>query len=207
MAQTDKIDLFKEHKADYTASAKTAAIIEPAAGTYLATDGAGAPESEQFQARIGAMYSVAYTVKMASKFAGQDYKVAPLEGVWWHAGDELDFSTVPREQWQWKLLIRTPPFITETELAAAREKLHATGKGLYGDEVVLETLDEGPCVQMLHVGPYAEEARTIEAMAAFAEGEGLSLHGRHHEIYLSDPRRTAPERLKTLLRHPVRRDA
>ena len=206
MAKTDKLDLFKEHKADYAASKKTAAIVEPSVGTYLASEGRGAPEDDEFQTRIGAMYAMAYTVKMTSKFAGRDYKVAPLEAIWWHEGNELDFSKVPRGRWRWKLLIRTPEFITEGKLQAARQALDAKGKGLFVDQVALESLDEGPCVQMLHVGPYDQEAVTIEAMAAFAEGEGLALHGRHHEIYLSDPRRTAPQRLKTILRHPVRRD-
>jgi len=206
MAKTDKLDLFREHKADYAASRKAPAIVEPAAGTYLAINGAGAPDGDEFQTRIGAMYAMAYTIKMTSKFAGRDYKVAPLEALWWHEGSEPDFSKVPRDQWRWKMLIRTPQFITEENTQAAREALEAKGKGPLTNEVALEGLDEGPCVQMLHVGPYNREAVTIEAMATLAANEGLSFHGRHHEVYISDPRRTAPERLKTILRHPVRRD-
>lgn len=206
MAKIDKLDLFKKHKADYAASKKTAAIVEPAAGMYLAIEGAGSPDGDEFQARVGAMYAMAYTIKMTSKFAGRDYKVAPLEAQWWHEGSEPDFSKVPRDQWRWKLLIRTPQFITEEDHHAARAALEAKGKGPLTNQVSLESLDEGPCVQMLHVGPYDQEAVTIEAMATFAANEGLSFHGHHHEIYLSDPRRAAPERLKTILRHPVRRD-
>lgn len=203
MAKTDKLDLFKQHKDDYKASAKAPAIVAPAAGTYLALAGRGEPGGDEFQARVGAMYAMAFTVKMTSKFvAGRDYKVAPLEALWWHDGDE-EFSQVPPESWCWKLLIRTPEFIGEENLCDARAGLEAKGKGQFVSEVALEVLDEGPCVQMLHVGPYDREQITIDEMITFAATKGLILHDLHHEIYLSDPRRTAPERLKTILRHPV----
>ena len=206
MAKTDKLDLFKENKGDYKASAKAAAIVEPAAAKYLAVTGTGEPGGEDFQAKIGAMYAMAFTVKMTSKFAGRDYKVATLEALWWHGDGEPDFMDAPRDRWCWKLLIRTPDFITEEKLQDARAALKAKGKGELADQVALETLDEGPSVQMLHVGPYDQEQATIEQMAALAADKGFSLHGLHHEIYISDPRRVPPERLKTILRYPVRPD-
>jgi len=111
---------------------------------------------------------------------------------------------VPRKEWKWKLLVRVPDFVSEQDLAGALADLHAKRKSGPIDEVHLETLHEGPGVQMLHVGPYADETRTLDQMEAFAEAQGLRFHGAHHEIYLSDPRRVAPERMKTILRHPVR---
>ena len=158
-------------------------------------------------AKVGAMYGSAFTVKMTSKFAGRDYKVNQLEGLWWvaGAGEGRNFLHVPRDQWCWTLLIRTPDFITSADLDAARAALLAKGKGPETQEVRLEPLAEGLCVQMLHVGPYQDESRTIEALEAFAAEQGLVFHGRHHEVYLSDPRRVPPERLRTILRHPVRK--
>ncbi len=102
-------------------------------------------------------------------------------------------------------MIRTPPFVKQKELDDAARKLIEKGKAPGADQVKLESITEGPCVQMLHVGPYEEEGRSIGVMNAFAEQQGLALHGRHHEIYLSDPRRIAPEKLKTILRLPVRK--
>jgi hypothetical protein len=102
-------------------------------------------------------------------------------------------------------MIRTPPIVTQQELAEAVAKLLQKGKAPGADQVKLESIPEGRCVQMLHVGPYDQESRTIAAMKAFAEQQGLAFHGRHHEIYLSDPRRIAPEKLRTILRIPVKK--
>jgi hypothetical protein len=177
-----KVDLYALHKADYIAP-KTPRLVKIAKAQYLAIDGAGAPGGEEFQESIGALYKVAYPLKFASKAAGQDYVVCKLEGLWW--------DIQPPNIWNWKLLIRTPDFITKSQVPKGKVKL--------------ETLTEGQCVQMLHVGPYDQVCRTTEIMRAFAEGEGLAFHGKHHEIYLSDPRRVAPEKLKTIVRVPVRK--
>jgi hypothetical protein len=110
----------------------------------------------------------------------------------------------PRDQWNWQLLIRTPDFIATTEISDAISTLLDRGKPARVRDVGLVTIEEGSCVQMLHVGPYTEEWRSLELMHALAEGEGREVHGRHHEIYLSDPRRVAPAKLRTILRLPVR---
>jgi len=203
MAKAEKLDLYKKHKADYAAG-KRPALVTVGQGQYLAISGEGAPGGEAFTAAVGVLYGAAFTLKMASKSAGRDYKVCPLEALWWADDDSADLDRVPRDAWRWKLLIRTPSFIGPDDLDSARRALLTKGKGPEVTRVELEALEEGPCVQMLHVGPYAEEARTIEAMSSFARDRGLFLHGRHHEIYLSDPRRVPPERLRTILRHPVR---
>jgi hypothetical protein len=172
---------------------------------YLAIEGRGAPGGPEFQAAIGALYGMAYTVKMTRKFEGKrDYVVGKLEAQWWADGGD-DFSREPKELWRWKLLIRTPEFVKAAELRRAAATLLKRGKGEAVDLVALETIQEGECVQMLHVGPYEREGETVAAMQAFAESKGRAFGGRHHEIYLSDPRRVAPAKLKTILRVPVTR--
>jgi hypothetical protein len=147
---------------------------------------------------------MAFTIKMTRKFAGQqDYAVCKLEGQWW---SELaaDFARLPKDQWLWKLLIRTPDFIKDDDLRQAVAVLLKRGKGEDVKRVRLESLVEGRCVQMLHVGPYEKEGETVAVMKAFAEKQQLGFAGKHHEIYLSDPRRVPPKRLKTIVRQPVR---
>jgi hypothetical protein len=180
-------------------------MVELKPATYLAISGKGAPGGEAFTASIGALYGMAFTIKMTRKFAGkQDYAVCKLEGQWGSAA-EPNFAKLPPAQWLWTLLIRTPEFIKEEDLRQAVAVLLKRGKGEDVKRVRLESLTEGPCVQMLHVGPYDKEPETIAVMRAFAEKQQFQLSGRHHEIYLSDPRRVPPERLKTILRVPVRR--
>jgi len=205
MAATDKIDLYKQHKDQYVTPKKPVLVTMDEA-TYLTISGRGAPGGPEFTERIGALYGAAFTIKMTRKFAGrQDYAVSKLEAQWWLDGESCDFAHASKDQWNWRLMIRTPPFVKQKDLDDAARKLIEKGKALCADQVKLESLTEGPCVQMLHVGPYEEERRSIGAMSAFAEQQGLTFHGRHHEIYLSDPRRIAPEKLKTILRLPVRK--
>jgi hypothetical protein len=143
---------------------------------------------------------------MTKKLAGKgDYAVSKLEAQYRCEGVEGDFSSTPKEEWRWKLLIRTPDFITGRDLHEAVAALDKRGKKGLAEEVRMETIDEGRCVQMLHMGPYEREKETIDQMIAFAAAGGYSAHGRHHEIYLSDPRRVPPERLKTILRFPVQK--
>jgi hypothetical protein len=203
MKSQPKIDLYKQHRNEYAAKPKPALLeIKPA--TYLAIEGQGKPGGEAFTASIGALYGMAFTIKMTRKFAGrQDYTVCKLEGQWWHDSTS-DLAKAPPAQWRWNLLIRTPEFVTAKDLRSAVAVLEKRGKGRGTDRVRLERLTEGLCVQMLHVGPYDKEGETIAVMKRFAEQQGLNFHGRHHEIYLSDPRRVPPERLKTILRQPVK---
>lgn len=204
MKTEEKIDLYKLHKAEYAAAKKPALVdIKPA--SYLGIIGQGEPGGTAFTEKIGALYGVAFTIKMTRKFAGQgDYAVSNLEGLWWAGECGGDFARTPKEQWNWKLLIRTPEFVGKEDLAKAVAALVKKGRGAHAEEVTVETLKEGQCVQMLHVGPYDKAGETIAIMQKFVEEKGLEFHGRHHEIYLSDPRRVAPEKLKTILREPVR---
>jgi hypothetical protein len=199
----DKLDLYKVHKSEYAAPKKPA-IVETQPARYMVVCGEGAPGGPIFEEKVGALYGMAYTAKFQSKQAGRDYTVCKLEGLWWTAaGGPFGASTSPADL-QWKLLIRVPDFITETQLAEARRSLREKGKEGDFDGVTLETVDEGRCIQMLHVGPYENEHETIDTMMSFAAEQGVEPHGRHHEIYLSDPRRVPPEKLRTIIRHPVR---
>lgn len=205
MSKMDKIDLFKENKAEYV-QPKKPALIETKPAVYLAVDGQGAPGGKEFEDRIGALYSMAFTIKMTRKFEGKgDYAVCKLEMLYWLKNDKKDFANTPKEEWCWKMMIRTPDFIARADLDRAVAALEGRGKKTPAvDDVRLMTLDEGRCVQMLHVGPYDEEERTIREMLAFIKEQGLEHAGRHHEIYISDPRRVPPERLKTIVRLPVK---
>jgi hypothetical protein len=203
MPKTEKIDLYKLHKAEYV-TPKEPVLVEVKPARYLTIVGQGEPGGELFQAKLGALYAVAFTLKMTKKFAGQDYRVGHLEGLWWVGSKKQCLFEQPPSAWKWKLIIRVPDFITERDLQQTVQKLKAKGKAPEAGEVRLETIQEGRCVQALHVGPYAKENETVARMMAFAEQQGLSSHGLHHEIYLSDPRRVPAERLRTILRHPVR---
>jgi len=205
MTSINKIDLYKLHKEEYVA-AKSPVLVTIGEATYLTICGRGAPGGPEFTDKIGALYGAAFTIKMTRKFAGlQDYVVGKLEAQWGLDGLDQDFANAPKDQWNWRLMIRTPSLVGPPELKEAAEKLVKKGKAPCADQVKLETITEGLCVQMLHIGPYEQTARSIAAMKAFAEQQGLISHGRHHEIYLSDPRRVPPEELKTILRCPVRK--
>jgi hypothetical protein len=189
-----KLDLYAEHRDEYVAP-REPALVDVGPARYLAIAGYGRPGGPEFTAAVGALYTLSFTIKMASKAAGSDYAVSKLEGLWWKDGSSVE--------WTWQLLIRVPEFITRKHLTEAVTRLLEREKDEMVSHVTLETLDEGKCVQMLHVGPYSAEQPTIARMRAFAKQQGLSFSGRHHEIYLSDPRRVEVERLRTILRQPV----
>jgi hypothetical protein len=198
-----KLDLYKEHAADYR-SPRQPVLLDIASARYLAIDGQGEPGSDEFTERLGALYAAAFTIKMASKFGGRDYAVSKLEGLWWGPNAKVHLLDSPRREWRWTLMIRTPDFISAKELANAVDGLLRKGKTTLLGKVRIEQLEEGRCVQMLHVGPYEAERETIDQMLRHAAVHGLVPRGKHHEIYLSDPRRVAPARLRTILRQALR---
>jgi hypothetical protein len=202
-----KVDLRKQYALLYKASAKEPAVVQVPRLAFLMANGQGDPQAEEFQQAVGALYGLSYTLKFGlKKRGGPDFTVMALEGLWWADGacPGEAFIKDLRDQWKWTLLILQPDFIGQTDVEAAREELRAKGKGSAAlDRTRLESFEEGPCVQVMHIGPYATEAGTIERLHAFAREKGYALRGKHHEIYLGDPRRSAPEKLKTILRHPV----
>ncbi|MCW4051111.1 MAG: GyrI-like domain-containing protein [Candidatus Bathyarchaeota archaeon] len=198
-----KIDLRKELKQYYSAKRKPGLIDVPP-GKFLSIIGKGAPDGEEYQAAIQALYGLSYTLKFKSKAEGTDYTVMGLEGLWW-----WDYPTITslndaplREEWNWKAMIRQPDFITEKMLEEISPEVKEK-RGPTVDRVVLEVLHEGLCAQVMHVGPYSEEGPTGELLHRFIVEQGYRMRGRHHEIYLSDPRRSKPENIKTILRQPV----
>jgi hypothetical protein len=202
-------DLVKQLKPLYAPSAKHPSIVEVPELSFLMIDGRGDPStSEAYQQTLEALYGVAYKLKFARKKDDleSDFKVAPLEGQWWadSSAPTLGELQADRGSWNWTMMIAVPDGVTTAEVAAAveaaarRRSLPAAGR------LRLEPFEEGLAAQIMYIGPYADEAPTIERLHAFATEQGYELRGRHHEIYLSDPRRTAPERLKTVIRHPVR---
>ncbi len=194
-----KIDLFKSLKSEYAAK-PVPALIETTPGHYLSITGDGMPGGDSFSDRVGALYAVAYTTKMRYKRDHDvDYTVAKLE-CRWHGLPETREAT---EGWHWQLLIRVPEFVTAAHRDEAVAALLAKKKPPTVNDVALESLHEGRCVQMLHVGPYEDEPASFAIMTEFAEAEGLAVTGAPHEIYISDPRRVEPARLKTILRQPV----
>ena len=138
---------------------------------------------------------------MARKFAGQDYTVTKLEGLWWR--EDGKGPDGPMEGWSWQLMIRVPTFVNAREVKATIDSLIEKGKDDAVRRVELVDLREGECVQILHTGPYTQEHESIEKMRTFAAQLKRKFTGRHHEIYLSDPRRVKPEKLRTILRQPV----
>ncbi len=201
-----KIDLKNEWKAFYTASYRKPSLVEVPRLKYLMIDGEGDPDSSPaFHEAIQALFSVAYTLKMTLKMgpAKIDYPVMGLEGLWWAATGWMEKAA--RKDWRWTLMIPQPDVITAAALRETKKKVKEK-KGLAAvDGVRLESWREGQAVQMMHLGPYSEEPATIARMAQFAAENGYRIVGKHHEIYLSDPRRTNLEKLKTLLRYQVKK--
>lgn len=197
-----KLDLFKDLKKEYVQT-KCPVLVEPSMGQYLSIAGEGSPKSERFQEAVEALYSVAYTIKMSRKKAGLgDYVVCKLEAQWWVEA-EKQLCDVCMEEWNWKLLIRTPDLVTEEDLAVAKDALLSKGKVATVARVAMVSIQEKKAVQILHVGAYEDERSTIELLKEYMAEQKVVQQGYFHEIYISDPRRTAPEKLKTILRIPV----
>ena len=203
---TEKLELKKERKDLYQPSPKKPVIIDVPEMAFLMIDGAGNPNTHpDYQAAVEALYGTAYTVKFACKKAlGRDFVVMPLEGLWWGMPlNKAVLTEADKGQFQWTMMIRQPDFVTaemvrDAAAEAARKKDLPALEGLR-----FERYAEGLSVQAMHIGPYDAEGPLIARMHQFAFNEGYRLHGKHHEIYLGDPRRTALEKLKTVLRQPV----
>ena len=200
-----KLDLRNQLKHLYLPSPKQAVLVDVPPMTFACIDGRGDPNGPDFAAATGALYAFSYTIKfLVKKERAIDYPVMALEGLWsieGKAGFALgDFDR--REAWLWTLMIMQPDVAAPELWPRALEQ--AARRGTPGlERLRFERFDEGRSAQILHVGPYSAEPTTIARLHAFIHSQGLRPRGRHHEIYLGDPRRSAPEKLKTVLRHPV----
>jgi len=199
-----KVDFKREYRELYTAGREPTIIAVPELA-FLMVDGHGDPNTAaEYAGAVEALYAVAYTAKFAVKRApgGVDYGVMPLEGLWW-TPDMATFTTADKAAWDWRMMIMQPPLVTPEVFEAARASAAKKKSSQAIARVRLERFAEGAAAQVMHLGPYAAEAPTIERLHAFIAEHGYQRAGKHHEIYLSDPRRTAPERMKTILRQPI----
>ena len=202
----EKLDLKKQWKHLYEPPKDKIVTVNVPPLTYLMVDGEGNPNSSQsFQEAVEALYSLSYTLKFSLKRSPRaiDYGVMPLEGLWW-ADDPNAFYLTNKDAWKWTVMILQPEFIAQREVKAAFAEVRKKKNPAALDRVRFEALEEGPSVQILYLGPFAGEAPTIQRMHDYIHAAGKELRGKHHEIYLSDPRRTAPEKLKTIIRQPMR---
>lgn len=200
----EKLDLKKTLKHLYQASAKEVVAVDVSPMNYLMVDGAGDPNTSQaFADAVEVLFMVSYTLKfMVKKGASAiDYGVMPLEGLWW-ADDMTKFSATDKSNWKWTAMIMQPPFVTPDAVALAIAEVKAKKSPAAISRLRRDSFAEGRCAQGLHIGPFADEGPTIERLHRFIAAQGR-LTGKHHEIYLSDLRRTAPSKWKTIIRQPM----
>lgn len=205
-----KLDLTKEYKNYYSAKTKPE-LFEIGSANYLSIKGKGDPSDKLFAENIEALYSVAYTIKFSFKALDKDFVVSKLEGLWWFDEKKHKDITIaaapkliPRSEWEYRLLIRLPDFVGENDISMAMQKV-TFKKGIEkAKEVEFYIMNEGKVVQMLHVGPFDKEPESLQKISEVITSLGLKRNGLHHEIYLSDFRKTEPAKLKTILREPVK---
>ena len=200
-----KIDYKKELKHLYLPSTKQCELVEVPTMNFLMIDGAGDPNTTQaYEEAVEALYAVSYTLKFMIKKGEQavDYTVMPLEGLWW-VPNMAEFSVSRKDKWLWTALIMQPEFVSAALVDAAIVETAEKKNPAALPRLRFKPYQEGLAAQIMHIGPYADEAPTIAKLHAFIAEQGHTLRGKHHEIYLSDPRRTAPEKLKTVIRQPV----
>jgi len=204
-----KIDLKKQYKHLYLPSAKKVSLVEVPAFQFVMVDGRmeidETPEtSTAFHQAMQALYGLAYTLKFNSKLRQQnpiDYTVMSLEGLWWMESGRFDSQR--QEPWLWTMMIMQPDHIDRAMFESALAQVQEKQDNPVLDQVRFEGFEEGPAIQIMHLGPYADEPRSLARMEAFAAEMGYTYHGKHHEIYIGDPRRAKPENLRTVLRQPV----
>lgn len=195
---------YRELFRDLISPGKKPQLVDIPVMRFLMVDGEGDPNgSESFAQAVDALYGTAYGIKFGRKKAGKlpDFSLGPLEGLWW-PGDQVrpDFPG----DWKWTVMLWVPEFVSQEQVCARLDELRVKKPNPALANLRLQPLLEGKCVQVLHVGPYYSEGPTISSMLRYAEERGLHPVGRHHELYFSDPRRSKPEALKTILRQPVR---
>ena len=199
-----KIDFKKELKQFYKPSAKQVEIVDVPKMYFLVIDGEGGPGAQSFGEAIEALYGLSYTLKFMIKKGEQqvDYGVLPLEGLWW-VDDMSQFSVDDKESWKWTLLIMQPEYVTTELVERAKEQLKEKKDPVALSKIRYEAFEEGQAAQIMHIGPFSEEGPTVQKVHSFIEASQGELTGKHHEIYLSDIRKAAPEKWKTIVRQPM----
>ena len=196
-------DLKNELKECYDIKTKTCKIVQVPTIRYLMIDGFGDPnDSAVFESRVGALYSVAYKLKFSQKKSGNDFKVMPLEGLWWVENlSQLDMKK--RDNWLWTLMIAVPQSVATIDFQKVVDELKTKKKELPILQTRMADYDEGSAAQLLHIGAYADESPNIDKLHRFVEEKGTRLTGKHHEIYMTSVNKEHPEKMRTILRHPV----
>jgi hypothetical protein len=195
----------------FAPSAEQVQVVKVPKFNFVMVDGKIEPGQEpatspEFQEAMEALYGVSFTLKFMSKLRKTnpiDYTVMALEGLWWVESSEFDFNK--KEDWHWTLMMMQPKHITVKMYQESLQKLREKRDSSALPRLRFESFQEGLCIQIMHVGPYSEEPRTMGRMKAFAEEHGYMYRGKHHEIYMGDPRRAKPEKLRTILRQPVQK--
>lgn len=200
-----KIDFKRELKNLYRPTTKKIDIVEVPAMNFLMIDGMGDPnKAKEYTDAIEALYSVSYTLKfMVKNSLNIDYVVLPLEGLWW-ADDMIHFSTGNKDEWKWTAMIMQPEYVSKDKIDKALEEVKKKKDLAALPKMRFSNFIEGLSAQTMYIGPYAGEGPTIEEIHTFIKEMGHELRGKHHEIYLSDPRRSKPEKLKTIIRQPFK---
>lgn len=200
----DKIDIKKDLKNLYNPSTKEVTVVDVPVMNFLLINGEGAPTSTQYREAIEALFSVSYTLKfIVKKSKGIDYAVMPLEGLWW-TDDTTKFSTDRKDEWKWIAMIMQPKYVTVDDVNLAVEQVKKKKRPAALPKIKFESFNEGPAAQILYVGPFSAEGPTLKRIHEHIQKNGHSLSGKHHEIYLNNPATTTPEKLKTILRQPMK---
>lgn len=198
------LDIRKMYKKYYQPKPGRVEILEIPRMNFLMIDGTGNPNtSREYADSVSALYSIAYSQKFKiNKSKGIDYNLLPLEGLWWMDDMEL-FSTDKKDEWKWTMMIQQPDLITGDEINSTILELEKKKPNPVYSRIRFEPFAEGLSAQIMHIGPYSAEKPTIDLLHRSITDQGYTLRAKHHEIYLGDPRKTAPEKLKTIIRQPV----
>ncbi|MGE5680619.1 MAG: GyrI-like domain-containing protein [Bacillota bacterium] len=216
-----KIDFKKEFKELFNPPVSKVSVVDVPEMNFIMVDGKGDPNnSELFNDAVESLYSVAYSVKFSLKRqyskaslseasvtedkAFPDYTVPPLEGLWWCGDNTGQFNIDDKETWKWTLMIMQPDFITPADIDSAVRNVSGKKKLESLRSIRFEKYKEGRTAQIMHIGPYADEAPSVKRLHCFIQENGYRLSGKHHEIYLSDPKKSKPEKMKTIIRQPFR---
>jgi hypothetical protein len=199
-----KADYKKTLKHLYRPSAKEFEVVDVPPMNFLMVDGHGDPNTAQdYKDAVEALYAVAYALKfMSKKEKGRDYVVPPLEGLWWVENMDT-FTTEDKDAWNWTMMIMQPEWMTHEMFEEGLKRVEKKKNLPALHKLRLDTYREGLSAQIMYIGPYADEGPTIARMHTYIEEKGYQLRGKHHEIYLGDPRKTAPEKLRTVIRQPI----
>jgi hypothetical protein len=200
---TEKVDFRKILKNLYNPGKGSFQLIEVPAMNFLMIDGKGDPNTAvEYKQAVEALYSMSYGIKFALKPQGVDYIVPPMEGLWWME-DMNEFTMANKPRWEWTMMIMQPEWVSGSIFEKVRDRTYKKKVNPALQKIKFECYQEGLCVQILYIGAYSNEASTIADMHGYIKSNGYKTNGKHHEIYLGDPRKSAPDKLQTILRQPI----